>query len=363
MAEVESRIGSNPSRKVRVEELRRFMEAVLVGSGLPPESAKIVADPFLQADLKGLYIQGLHHMIQSMVMRSLRNNRFNVTGRPRLVKEGPAFALVDGDRAPGPLGGVFGTDVLIRKAKEAGAAVVGVANGGDMYMIGYYAERIARAGLVGIVIVDAPPLIPPTGGLDEVVGTNPFAIGIPTAGEPVLADISCGAHSYWKIRDLAHYGKKLPRGIALGPDGRPTTDAAEAVKGVMLPFGGAKGYGLALCGAFLAGNMLGCDVGKAMLTWRHIAPGKLGKPGHLFLGIDPAAFGDAAAFRNAASGYLRTVKSSRKAPGHDIRIPGEQSIAVRAQSVKSGFVRIDAMVWERAAKVAAELNIPMPATA
>lgn len=364
MAGVQTRIGDKPSRNVRVEDLRRFMEAVLVRFGLPPESAKIVAAPFLNADLKGLYIQGLHHLIHSMVTRSLRNKRFNVTGRPRVVKEGPAFAIVEGDRAPGPLSGTLGADVAIRKAKEAGAAAVGVVNGGDMYMIGHYAERIAEAGIIGMVFVSAPPLIPPTGGLEEVIGTNPVAIGIPTDGAPMLADISCGAHSYWHIRDLAHYGMPLAPGIALGPDGRPTTEARDAVKGVMLPFAGAKGYGLALAGAFMAGGMLGCDMGKAMLTWRHETPGPLGRVGHLLLGVDPGAFGDAATFRRSAGEYLRTIKSSRKAPGvESIRVPGEMSFAVRARCIASNTVRIEETAWQRAVKVAEELNIPMPATA
>ena len=364
MAGVQTRIGDKPSRKVRVADLRRFMETVLMRFGLPAESAKIVAAPFLNADLKGLYIQGLHHLIHSMVSRSLRNKRFNVTGQPRLVKEGPAFAIVDGDRAPGPLSGTFGADVVIRKAREAGAVAVGVVNGGDMYMIGHYAERIAEAGIIGMVFVSAPPLVPATGGLEEVIGTNPVAIGIPTEGEPLLADVSCGSHSYWHIRDLAHYGMSLAPGIALGPDGRPTTDAREAVKGVMLPFGGAKGYGLALVSAFMAGGMLACDMGKAMLTWRHEAPGPLGRVGHLLLGIDPDAFGDAEEFRRSASAYLRSVKASRKAPGvESIRVPGEMSFSVRAASLKSNFVRIEETAWQRAAKVAEELNIPMPATA
>lgn len=361
MTDLKSRIGDLPSKRVRIEDLRELMQRILTGFGLRPEDAAIVAEPFLEADLRGLYIQGLHHLMHSMV-RNLRHKKLRPAGTPRVVKQGPAFAIIDGDLAPGPLAGTFAADVAVKKAREAGSAAVGVVHGTDMYMIGFYAERIARAGAIGIVFVDAPPMIPPVGGMAEIIGTNPLAIAIPTADDdPFVIDISSASFSYWRIRDFAHYGKKLPPGIALGPDGQPTLDAAEAVKGVLLPFGGHKGYGLALMGAFLAGNLLGCDVGEAMRSWRYEAPTPVGNQGHLFLAIDPGAFGDSDRFRKAASAHLAEIKNSKRAPGtSEIRTPGEGSMRARARSFEEGALTLDAMVWERATKLAAELGFAMP---
>lgn len=363
MTDMKSRLGDLPSKRIKIEDLRRLMERILTGFGVKPEAAGTVAEPFFEADLRGLYIQGLHHLMHSMV-RNLRHKKLRPGGMPRVVKEGAAFAIVDGDLVPGPLSGRFAADIAIKKAREAGSAAVGVVRSTDMYMIGHYAERMARAGVIGIVFVDAPPMIPPVGGMAEIIGTNPMAIGIPTAGDdPFVLDISSASFSYWRIRDLAHYGKKLPPGIALGPDGRPTVDAAEAVKGFLLPFGGHKGYGIALMGAFLAGNLLGCDVGEAMRSWRYEKPTPTGNQGHLFLAVDPGAFGDPDAFRKAASVYLGEVKGSKRASGSsEVRIPGEGSLKTRAQSLRDGAVSVDAMVWERAAKLADELGFAMPGT-
>src|SRR6185436_12449915 len=107
-------------------------------------------------------------------------------------------------------------------------AAVAIVHSTDLYMIGYYAERMARAGLIAIAFVESVPMIPPLGGMAEIIGTNPLAIGIPTADQdPLVFDISSASFSYWRIRDLAAYGMKLPPGIALGPDGRPTVEATE----------------------------------------------------------------------------------------------------------------------------------------
>ena len=190
MTEMKSRLGDLPTKRLKIEDLRRLMERILTGFGLKPDVAAIVAEPFLEADLRGLYIQGLHHLMHSMV-RNLRHKKLNPTGTPRVIKDGPAFAIVDGDLAPGPLSGTFASDLVIKKAREAGSAAVGVVRSTDMYMIGHYAERMARAGVIGFVFVDAPPMIPPTGGMSETIGTNPMAIGIPTEDEdPLILDIS-----------------------------------------------------------------------------------------------------------------------------------------------------------------------------
>jgi LDH2 family malate/lactate/ureidoglycolate dehydrogenase len=358
-----SLIVESSSRKIRIDDLRRLMQQILTGFGLSQDDAAVVAEPFIEADVRGIYVQGLHHLTHSMV-RGLRNKKLNVNGKPRVIKEGPAFVVLDGDRAPGPLSGIAAADILLRKAREAGIAAAGVVNGSDMYMIGYYVERLARAGIVGIAFVDAPPLMAALGGMGKTIGTNPIAIAVPTDGpNPFVLDISTASFAYWRMHDYAHYGKQLPDGIALDQDGNPTRDAAAALKGVLLPFGGHKGFGLALCGAFLAGNLLGCDVGAALSSWRDEGPGTAGNQGHLFIGVDPAAFGDPGVFRRAVSNYIAEIKTSQKAPGiNEIRIPGEASFAARERNLRAGLITIDDVVWNRTSRIAEELGVPMPQT-
>lgn len=347
------------TRIVNVKVLRDLMERLLVAAGCGAEAAAVAADAFLEADLRGVGLQGLDHM--PTMIRGLRNGRIRPDAEPKIVKEGPAFALIDGNNGAGQVAAVFAGDLAVRKAEKAGCSAVGVVNSSDIFMLGYYVERIARAGLIGFAFSDAPPLVHPFGGTDRVLGTNPLAIAIPTAeAYPIVLDIATSALSASRIRQAAYHGEDVPEGIGLGPDGRQTQDAAEIRKGVIGPLAGHKGFGLGLCVALLSGPLVGASVGSALAQWLKDAPGAAGAKGHFFMAVDPAAFGDAAVFRNAASAYVSEIKTSRKAPGvTEIRIPGERSLAQRERSLRDG-VAIYEVVWERTAELAKDLGVQMP---
>ena len=336
------------------------MERILRAVGCDADIASTVADVFLHADLRGQSHQGLHHLSNRMVP-TLQNRKIAPNARPRLVKEGPAFAVFDGGRGPGQLVGVAAVDRAVAKAKEAGAAVVGVVNSNDIYCLGYYAERIVRAGCIGIVVTDASARSHPYGGNERMVGTNPMAIGIPTPEDPpFVLDFATSAWTGGLIQTAAELGEPLPHGIAVDPEGRPTTDAAKAWVGAVAPFGGAKGYGLALMIAMLSGPLVGAETGKNLAGWRGggTSAGKVGNKGHLFLAIDPGAFGDAARFRSAAGAYHRAIRQSRRAPGIDtIQIAGEPEFIKRASSQSAGAVPVLEETLEFARQLATQLGI------
>lgn len=347
------------TRIVDVKVLRDFMERLLAAAGCGSEVAVVAADAFLEADLRGIGLQGLDHM--PTMIRGLRNGRIKPDGKPQIVKEGPAFALVDGNYGAGQVAAIFAGDLAVRKAGKAGCSAVGVVNSSDVFMLGFYVERIARAGLIGFAFSDAPPLVHPFGGIERVLGTNPLAIAIPTAeAHPIVLDMATSALSASRIRQAAYHGEDVPEGIGLGPDGRETQDAAEIRQGTIGPLAGHKGFGLGLCVGILSGPLVGAAVGAALAQWLEDAPGAAGAKGHFFMAVDPAAFGDAAAFRNAVSAYVSEIKTSRKAPGvTEIRVPGERAFAERERSLRNG-VSIYEAVWERTAELAKDLGVQMP---
>lgn len=349
---------TEPTRTLTTEALRDLMEQLLAAVGCGADAADAVATVYLEAEIRGHKLQGLYRLPK--MLRNLRDRRFNPNPRPRVVRERNASAIVDGDGGPGPPIGLFAADVAVRKAKEAGACAVGIRNSGDVFMVGYYGERIADAGLVAIVAEAAAPWVHPFGGAERLLSTNPLVVAVPTTGSrPFLLDAATSAMAHGSVVFAEGRGEQLPEGAALGPDGQTTRDPSLVLReGALSPLGGAKGYALSFFLSLLAGPLVGAAVGKTMLV-----PGFEGavRSGDLMLAIDPAVFGDAEAFRRRVSGYLTEVTASRAQPGASaIRTPGERSFAERERTRRDD-VAIDRFVWDEVTDIARELGVPIPA--
>jgi LDH2 family malate/lactate/ureidoglycolate dehydrogenase len=347
-------------RTIKVETLRRLMAQLLMACGCTENAAFKCADVFLDADLKGIGLQGLDHM--PTLIRHLRTGKTDPRANPAIVRENAATALIDGHRGLGQINALLAVDVAIRKSREAGCAAVGVVNSGDFFMAGYYAERIARAGLVGLVFSDAPPLVHVHGGTERMTGTNPLAIGFPSNGvDPIVHDMATSALSASRIRQAAYFGEDVPPGMGVTRDGQPTQRASEIREGAIAPLAGHKGFGLALCVALLSGPLVGAWCGPALNGWMTDVPGEGAARGQLFLAIDPSAFGSPDLFRQKVSKYVDEIKGSRKAPGVDaIRVPGERSFAARRQQLADDEISLYETVWQQTVELAKSLNVPVP---
>ena len=347
------------SRIIQVDMLRALMESLLKAAGCGPNVASEVAKVFLEADLRGVGLQGLDHM--PTMIRGLRTGRINPHGKPRIIKEEAASILIDGDAGPGQIAMIYGADLAMRKARESGCCAVGIINSSDIFMLGYYGEQIAQAGLVGLVFSDAVPLVRPFGGTERVLGTNPLVIAVPTAGKfPIVLDMATSAQSASRVRQAAYYDEDIPEADGVGPDGLPTINANQVREGAIGPLGGHKGFGLGLCIGLLSGPLVGAVTGKALAGWLSEQPGTAGTKGHFLIVIDPGAFGEANTFKSAVSAYITEIKDSRKAAGvSEILVPGERAFIQREQNLLNG-VPIDEMVWEKMAQLANELGVPLP---
>jgi L-2-hydroxycarboxylate dehydrogenase (NAD+) len=333
------------------------MEQLLGAAGCDADAARTAADVLLEADLRGYGTHGLLRL--PTMIRRLRSGMINPAARPRVMMERAGSALVDADRALGPVGALFGARLVSRKAGTAGTAAVGVVNGDHICMAGYYVEQIARAGHVGLITSVTQPLVHPLGGSERLLGTNPLAIAIPIAGrEPLLLDFATSEIAYGSVLAAKARGERLPPGVALGPDGMPTTDPGLAAQGALAPFAGHKGFGLCLFLGLLAGPLLGAMVGKPL--GQAVREGHYDK-GDLFIALDPAAFTDPTGFRDAVQAHLDEVKACRKAPGvTEIRLPSERARAERARRLREG-VPIEGEVWQEVGEIARELHVRLPA--
>jgi LDH2 family malate/lactate/ureidoglycolate dehydrogenase len=330
---------------------RRFVRAVFAALGATAAEVDAVADVLVEADLRGHTSHGLVRVPLSVEL--VQTGAARVGARPCVVQERGAAALMDGDGALGPYAAIIATREAMRRAREAGAAAIGLRNTGHLALAGYYAELAAREDLIGIVLAKSETWIHPYGGIEPILGTNPIAIAIPTLDNPLLLDMATSATSRGKLVEAATEGQDLPLGWAIDASGAPTTDARAAIEGGALsPVGGAKGYGLALAVELLGGVLTGAGAGPI-----RDATGWLKLWGTLILALDPATFVDVGVFKAAVSDFLTRVKGSRLAPGFaEILLPGERSYRERRARLTHGITVPDD-TWDQVAAIARALSV------
>ncbi len=312
---------------------RALGAAAMRGAGYDDEDARILTDHVLDAALCGYEYSGLPKLLNVVDYPTFRLPRHPVS----VVRETPATALLDGNNTTGMIAAYRASEATIHRAQSHGLAVVCL---GNTWMTGrsaYYCEMIARAGLVVIHTVASPPAVAPFGGTRPALGTNPIAFGFPTDSDPLVIDMGTSAFMGTDLKFRARLGIPLPAGVALGPDGQPTTDAVTAHQGALLPFGGPeggyKGFGLALAmdalGALSAGIR---SVGAVS--------------GYMFFAFKPDLFVSLDEYRHEVARRIATIKAAPRQDGiADIRIPGERAYATRARLLRQG-IEIDRKIHD-----------------
>lgn len=317
-------------------DARALAYGALRGGGCEEDEAQALADHMLDAALCGYEYSGLPKVLNVVEYR-----RAHPPHAPmRVTKESATAIRLDGGGRNGMFTVLRATDAAIAKARASGFALAGVNNTWMSGRSAYYVERIARSGLVGIHTVSARALVAPPGGAKAAMGTNPIAFGFPTEGDPLLVDTGFSALMVTDLALRARRGEALPEGVAIDADGRPTTDPIAALRGAVLPFGGHKGFALALAMqalGILAGS--GDDPDGA---------------GYLVIAIDPALAMPLSDYRRELSRVLAQLKRTPRQPGvDDIRLPSERSYAQRRRNLDEGIV-IDRAIHDELAKLAAQ---------
>jgi LDH2 family malate/lactate/ureidoglycolate dehydrogenase len=356
-----TRLTSAPTDRIRIrpEILRDFLTRIFMAAGCDADNARLNAEGVLAADLAGHHIQGIDHIYSTV--RELRAGRLNGRAQPRVTRETTATARVDGDGGTGHVTGVFATEVAMRKVRAAGIGAVGLVGGGDIFMLGYYVERMAHAGLVGMTFTNTHPVrVHPTGGIDRVLGTNPLAFAFPVfGGEPVVVDLATSTSAIGHVRIASYADAPIAEGIAIDRDGQPTTSAQAALDGSLTPLGGHKGFALGLAVGLISGPLIGAAIGEELQAALAAGEGER-RRGHLFIAIDPAAFGEAELSAQRVAVFVGEIKGSRKAVGvSEILIPGERSRRRRDEALRNG-VPILRSVWSNTLKIAQELGVTAP---
>jgi LDH2 family malate/lactate/ureidoglycolate dehydrogenase len=358
MASTQSGAGELPTVVRPVAVVTRLAEDLMTAAGARREKARIAAEIFIEADLRGIGLQGLDYM--PLVVRALASGRIPADAEPTVLEEGASSLLIDGGAGMVQPTAVWAIDRAIPKARDSGCCAIGIVNASENFMLGYYVERIARAGCIGFAAATWAPLVHPHGGMEALLGTNPIAFGFPTADDdPIIVDLATSALANGRIRQAAYHDGTVPEGSGIGPDGNPTVVAKEIQQGAISPLGGHKGYALALAVAMLCGPLTGADIGRALAGLKGGGESDA-RLGHFFFVLDPEKFAGVDAFRTAASAFAAELRASKPAPGSEgVRIPGERAFAARRRSLADGLEILEE-TWRIAEGLARELNVPFP---
>jgi len=319
---------SDDYRRVDEGALRDYTAAILRGAGMTNEGAGVAVAVLVASDARGIESHGVARLPQ--YMRLIDAGVLDAAATPAIEREGATTALIDGHNGMGQVAGDYAMRLAIAKARAHDVGVVAVRNSNHFGIAGYYAMLALEHNLIGLALTNSSPLVAPTGGRRPMVGTNPIAVAIATGDDqPFVLDMATSTVPVGRLEVYARKGLPLQPGWAVDASGEETHDAVAGRAGALLPLGGTaetggyKGYGLGVLVDLLTGVLAGGLYGPLISgLWDATAPSDLG---HLFLALNPAAFGPRDAFHERARDLIRRLKAGARAPGVDeILVAGEK---------------------------------------
>lgn len=323
--------------KIQLDELQQVVKKAVLHYGYTEKEAHVILEVLLYAQFRGNN-QGVVKLIGKGIPKR------EGASSPKIVKETPVSALIDGSMTHAMIVMDVVVNTAIAKAKKSGIGIVGNFNTTESTgAMGYYAQRIAREGFIGIAYASAPfQTTAPDGSTEALFCTNPMAYAIPTDGDPIVLDMSTSAIAYYGLIEAKTANRKVAPGLGYDKDGNPTQDPAEIMSGAIKTFGGHKGSGLALIVQIFAGALVQADSFNSDSD----------NAGNLVMAIDPEILTTKEAFIKEVTSIVKRIKSARRAEGvNEILIPGERGNTFNTQVVESGEIEIEDNLYNELKKV------------
>ncbi|MFX1493995.1 MAG: Ldh family oxidoreductase [Promethearchaeota archaeon] len=305
--------------------LKNFMQDVYIGLGVPKEDAKIIADVLITSDLRGIESHGIQRC--KMYYDRIKQGIYEVKTKIDVIKDGPTTALWDGNCGMGHVIAYKAMKVAIDKAKKYGLGAVAVRNSTHFGIAGYYSLMAINEGMIGLTVTNARPSIPPTFGVEPMLGTNPLTIGAPTDEDfPFLIDCATSIIQRGKVEVYSRINKPLPENTVINGKGEIMTDPNKILdemlhrRAALLPLGGKgeetagyKGYGYATVVELLSAALQDGIYLRDTLGIEENGKERL-KVGHFFLAINIDNFAGLDSFKKTAGNIMRGLRSAKKDP-------------------------------------------------
>lgn len=315
--------------------------AVLVAERVTDQHARVVSQSLVDADLRGLGSHGIARL--PIYVSRIRQNLTNPAARPTVAHQLSGVASVDGHQGLGAIVADFAANLAVELSVTHGVSTVTAHHSTHCGAAGYYARRMAQAGVIALVTTNSEPDVIAFGGKGPSIGTNPLAFAAQSDRGTIVLDMATSQAAMGKIFQARREGTPVPAGWAVDAEGRPTTDPYQAECAV--PLGGPKGFGLALLVEILSGVLSGSGTTTSIGRMYH----EFDKPqnvGHCFIAIDPTGIlGTKAAFRSRMNDLWDYMKAQRPADGvAEILLPGELEEAAWQRNQRAGLTLTDEVV-------------------
>lgn len=343
-------------RRTSCSELETFINQAYLSVGFPEEDADLAADLMMEADRIGADGHGVFRLPQ--YIKRINLGGLNINPDIRIEKERTAMAVLNGDNGMGHLVMHRAAHIAMDKASKSGVAWVGVHHSNHAGPAALYARMPIERNMIGLYCaIGNANHLPPWGGTEMLLSTNPIAVGVPANEEPsIVLDMATTVAAYGKVKQKILSGEKMPEGWMIDRQGNPITDPSRADDGFLLPIGGPKGYGLGLIIGILAGTLNGAAFGRDVIDFNADYKTTT-NTGQFILAIDIEAFMDVDDFKRDVDLIWKTMKSSPTLPGfNEVRLPGERSNRIAEERTQNG-IPIHPALRERLDRLADELSI------
>ncbi len=324
-------------KRISIAELTDFVTECLRSTGLAEADCRVTCEALVSTDTLGVFTHGTKLLVG--YLKKLQGGGYPISAVPRIEREGPAWAIIDGGSGLGQIGSACAMQTAIQKAKQFGVAFVALRNTGHIGAAGHYALQATQAGCLAMVTGNDMPSVAAPGSTRAVLGSNPLAYAIPTGGDPVLLDMATAAVAGGKVYAAHQRGEAIPATWLIGPDGLPTTDGSLYPHGAALaPMAGHKGYGLGLwcevLSALIPGGAMTWQVG----SWIFDAPSKPSSHNASFFVADIDAMTDRAAFNARMQSLVDEIHAAPTAEGvASVLLPGEREFQAARDAVQHGI--------------------------
>jgi LDH2 family malate/lactate/ureidoglycolate dehydrogenase len=326
---------------VTTDQAYERVRRILTNVGATEWEVHTVADALITADLRGQHSHGVMRL--PTIVGRVRADLIRPGAEPTVLQMAPGVAIVEAARGFGHATASAATKIAQDLASQVGIGLVGIRDNNHIGMLGYYAEMAARAGYVTIISTTTEAMVHPYGGSDRLLGTNPIAIGVPASPQPFVLDFSTSATAIGKIIDSEQRGVEIPVDWALDTNGNATSSPTEALAGSINPFGGAKGYGLGLAVALLAGLMI--DTAPNPEVVGTLDTINAANKGDLIVAVDPKVMPNGVTFFDRSSELLQVIRDSRPEPGRErVMVAGDRG-RLHSELGKSEGVVLPLALW------------------